>query len=113
VPSIYPGVAGIELLEETGVPAIEEHVSGLTGLLIERLSALGATVVTPADPAARGPLVCVRSTDVGRLCGELAAERIVTSLRDDNLRIALHLYNTEEDVEAVVAALAARSHLLA
>jgi selenocysteine lyase/cysteine desulfurase len=113
VPSLYPGVAGMSLVQEVGVPAIEAHVAGLTALLMGRLQELGATVVTPADPARRGPLVCVRSTDVVRLCGELAGERIVTSYRDDALRVSLHLYNTEDDVERLVAALAARRGLLA
>jgi len=36
----------------------------------------------------------------------------VTSHRDDALRISLHLYNVDEDVDRVVAALAARRHLL-
>jgi selenocysteine lyase/cysteine desulfurase len=113
VPSLYPGVAGMALVGEVGVPAIEAHVTDLAETLIGRLDELGATVVTPSDPARRGPLVCVRSTDVVRLCAELGAERIVTSHRDDVLRIALHLYNTVEDVDRVVAALAARRHLLA
>jgi selenocysteine lyase/cysteine desulfurase len=69
--------------------------------------------VTPSDLAGRGPLVCVRSSDVERLVGELASERIVVSSRDENLRIAAHLYNVEEDVDRVVEALRARRHLLA
>jgi selenocysteine lyase/cysteine desulfurase len=113
VPSLYPGVAGMSLVAEVGVPAVEAHVAGLTALLVGELRGLGATVVTPADPGRRGPLVCVRSTDVVRLCDELAAERLVTSHRDDALRVSLHLYNTTQDVERLVAALAARRHLLA
>ena len=113
VPNIYAGVAGISLIEETGVPAIEEHVTALATQLIDGLLDLGATVATPRDPARRGPLVCVRSTDVEALVGELHDAHIVTSLRDDNLRIALHLYNTAEDVDVVLAALRARRHLLA
>ncbi len=114
VPSLYPGVAGMALVGEVGVPAIEAHVAELGAALIARLEELGATVVTPSDPARRGPLVCVRSTDVTRLCAELERdERVITSHRDDNVRIALHLYNTVEDVDRVVAALAARRHLLA
>ena len=51
VPNIYAGVAGLSLVEETGVPAIEEYVSGLNTHLIEGLAGMGATVVTPvADP---------------------------------------------------------------
>ena len=62
-------------------------------------------------PARRGPLVCVRSTDVDALVGELHEEHIVTSSRDDRLRVALHLYNTAEDVDRVLGALRARRHL--
>jgi selenocysteine lyase/cysteine desulfurase len=113
VPSLYPGVAGAAIVEEVGVPAIEAHVEGLVGRLVDGLGALGAHVVTPSAPSARGPLACVRSTDVVRLQAELAEERIVTSHRDDALRIALHLYNTDEDVDRILAALRTRRHLLA
>ncbi|MDH4176908.1 MAG: aminotransferase class V-fold PLP-dependent enzyme [Thermoleophilia bacterium] len=114
VPSLYPSVAGISIVEEAGVPAIEAYVAELNGAMIDGLAEIGATVVTPRDPARRGPLVCVRSTDVERLCGELREqERIVTSHRDDNVRIATHLYNTDDDVARVVSALASRRQLLA
>ena len=53
-----------------------------------------------------GPLVCIRSTDAPALVATLAADDIVTSERDSNLRVSLHLYNTEDDVDAVLAALA-------
>jgi selenocysteine lyase/cysteine desulfurase len=113
VPNIYGGVAGMSIIEEAGVPAIEAHVSALATRLIRGLDELGATVATPHDPARRGPLVCVRSSDVARLVDELAAEHIVVSMRDDNLRIALHLYNVEDDVDRVLRALAERRRLLA
>ena len=54
-----------------------------------------------------GPLICVVSTDPNALVDALAAERIVTSTRDSNLRISLHLYNVEADVDRILAALAA------
>jgi selenocysteine lyase/cysteine desulfurase len=113
VPNIYGGVAGLSIIEEVGVPAIERHVSALNGRLIDGLEELGASVVTPRDPAARGPLVCVRSTDAHAVVGELAAERIIVSSRDANIRIAAHLYTTDEDIDRIVAALATRRHLLA
>ena len=112
VPNIYAGVAGMSIIEDAGLGAIEEHVRTLATRLIAGLDELGATVVTPRDPGRRGPLVCVRSNDVGRLVAEFAAERIVVSMRDDNLRIALHLYNVEADVDRVLEALSKRRHLL-
>ncbi len=113
VPNIYAGLAGLSIVEEAGLTAIAEHVESLATRLISGLDELGATVVTPRDPAGRGPLVCVRSNDVETLVGALAAERIVCSDRDSNLRIALHLYNVEEDVDRVLDALARHRRLLA
>src|SRR6185295_17941924 len=106
VPSLYAGVAGISLVEEAGVPAIEAHVAGLVDRLLDGLDALGATVVTPRDPRRRGPLVCIRARDVGELVEALVADRIVVSSREDKLRVALHLYNVDEDVDTLLAALA-------
>jgi kynureninase len=113
VPNIYGGLAGMSIVEDVGVAAIEDHVRALNTQLIEGLAELGADVVTPADPAQRGPLVCVRSTDVRALVSELASERIVVSTRDDSLRVAAHLYNTVEDVERILGALRSRRRLLA
>jgi selenocysteine lyase/cysteine desulfurase len=112
VPNIYAGVAGISLIEETGVDAIERHIAGLSEQLVAGLLDLGTQVVTPVDPTRRGPLVCVHSTDVHALVDSLAEERIICSLRDQNLRLALHFYNTSADVDVVLAALARRREYL-
>ena len=113
VPNIYAGVAGLGLIQETGVPAIEAHVAGLNTRLISGLLDLGAKVVTPVDPARRGPMVCARSTDAPALVASLAEEDFVCSLRDENLRIASHYYNTVDDIDALLDALARRRQLLA
>jgi selenocysteine lyase/cysteine desulfurase len=113
VPNIYAGLAGMSIIEEIGVDAIELHVRGLNTQLIDGLQQLGASVVTPSDAAQRGPLVCVRCTDAHALVTELAAERIVVSSRDENLRVAAHVYSTEEDIAQLLRAVEVRRHLLA
>jgi selenocysteine lyase/cysteine desulfurase len=112
VPAIYAGIAGIELMQEIGIEETRLHVLGLHERLFEGVEELGGTIVTPADPEKRGALVCVRSTDVAELVHRLAADRIVTSSRDENLRISPHCYNTVEDVDTVLAALAKNRELL-
>ena len=113
IPNIYAGIAGMSLVDEAGVAAIEVHVRGLVDRLLAGLDELGATVATPRGEGEYGPLVCVASTDPSALVGALQAERIVTSSRDANLRISLHLYNVEEDVDRILEALAANRALLA
>jgi len=113
VPSTYAAIAGIELMREIGIAETEAHVRELNALLRDGLDELGATVVTPREPERSGALLCVRSTKVDALVAALADEGIVTSSRDDNLRISAHCYNTAEDVEAVLEALTTNRPLLA
>jgi selenocysteine lyase/cysteine desulfurase len=112
VPSIYAGIAGIELMQEIGIAETQKHVRRLTELLIDGVDELGGTVVTPRDPNRRGALVCIKSTDAERLVSELDAEGIVTSSRDGNLRVSPHAYNTPEDIKAVLWELGRKRHLL-
>jgi selenocysteine lyase/cysteine desulfurase len=111
VPNIYAGLAGMSLIEEAGTGAIEEHIAALTTRLIDGADELGAQVVTPRG--ARSPLVCIKSTDVNALVAALDREKIVCSERDSNLRVSLHLYNVEEDVDRLLDALRENRSLLA
>jgi selenocysteine lyase/cysteine desulfurase len=113
VPSIYAGIAGIELMQEIGIAETQKHVRRLTELLIEGVDELGGTVATPRDPNRRGALLCIKSTDAERLVSELDAEGIDTSSRDGNLRVSPHAYNTPEDIKAVLWELGRKRHLLA
>jgi len=113
VPNIYAGLAGIALVEEVGVAAIETHVRGLVDRLLAGLDELGATVTTPRGEGEHGPLVCVLSTDAPALVRALQAERVVTSERDSSVRVSLHLYNVAEDVTRILEALARQRALLA
>ena len=113
VPSLYPGVAGMDLIAEVGVPAIATHVRALVDRFLGGLDELGATVATSRREGEYGPLVCVVSTDPNALVDALAGERIVTSTRDSNLRVSLHLYNVEADVDRILASLASHRELLA
>ena len=106
VPAIYAGIAGLELMEEIGVAETRAHVTALNERLIGGVDELGGVVVTPRDPERRGALVCIRSTDAPQLVAALEEAGIVTSERDGNLRVSAHAYNTEEDIDAVLAALA-------
>jgi selenocysteine lyase/cysteine desulfurase len=113
VPSIYAGIAGIELMQEIGIAATQKHVRRLTELLIEGVDELDGSIATPRNPNERGALVCIKSTDVERLVAELGKEGIVTSSRDGNLRISPHAYNTPEDIKTVLWELGRKRALLA
>jgi selenocysteine lyase/cysteine desulfurase len=113
IPAIYAGIAGIELMQAIGTAETREHVQALNARLIDGVDELGARLATPRDPDRRGALICIASTDVDELVRALARDGIVTSSRDGNLRISPHCYNSVQDVDAVLAALARNRRLLA
>ncbi len=113
IPSIYAGVAGMELMQEIGIAETREHVQALNDRLTEGVDGLGGRVVTPREHDRRGALVCIASSDPEALVAALAQDGVVTSSRDGNLRVSAHCYNTAADVDAVLAGLARRRDLLA
>ena len=78
-----------------------------------RAEELGADRRHAARPRPPRPARLRPSTDVGALVDALAEENIVCSERDSNLRVSLHLYNVEEDVDRLLDALRENRSLLA
>lgn len=103
--SAYGANAGMGLLERLDPAAAHAHVASLVDDLSARLVDAGERLWSPADPALRGPIVALVDDDPEALAGWLATRRIVTSPRGRVLRLALHAYNDESDLDTVCAAL--------
>ncbi len=113
VPNLYAGRAGLELVLDIGIDRIAAAIAVLTAHLKREAARAGARIVTPTDPARHGAMIAIRARDDHALVARLAEEGIVTSCRDGNLRISPHFYNTEEDIDRLLAALARHRDLLA
>jgi selenocysteine lyase/cysteine desulfurase len=100
VPNVYAAVPGFELLQKVGLDNVAAHIRGLAQSLVDSASKLGIVVKTPANTV--GPLVVLQSKDSARMVKELATAGIVASNRYDGLRISFHVYNTLDDVAAVL-----------
>ena len=100
------------MIQHMGVEAIEDHVQTLTEALIEGALCAGYNVVTPVQPKQHGALITIKSNDVHQLVDRLGAQGIITSSRDNNLRVSPHFYNNLDDIDAVLAALKKNRDLL-
>jgi selenocysteine lyase/cysteine desulfurase len=100
VPNVYAALPGFQLLQEIGMENVASHVKALTQSLLTRAMDLGLCAKTPTDSA--GPLVVLLAKDSTQLVQKLAEADIGASNRHDGLRISFHVYNTMDDVEAVV-----------
>jgi selenocysteine lyase/cysteine desulfurase len=112
VPNVYAALAALRLIAGVGLDTIEQHVQQLVSRFIAGARRRGLVLLTPEEPADRGPLAMVRSTDAPKLVESLAKDGILCSTRDGALRVSLHYYNTAEDVDAVLAALDRHPELL-
>ena len=113
VPSLYPAVAGLEIINSIGINDIYAYVSGIHDAIREGLGSLGASIVTPRDPSKHGAMLAIASRDQNAHVAALEEYKVITSCRDGNVRISPHFYNDDSDVEAVVSAFAKTRHLLA
>jgi selenocysteine lyase/cysteine desulfurase len=103
VPNVYAALPGFQLLQEIGMENVAAYVKALAQSLLSCARDLGIRAKTPADSA--GPLVVLQSKDSSLLVQKLAESNIVASNRHDGLRISFHVYNTMDDVKAVVEVL--------
>jgi len=100
IPSVYGASEGVRLLQEIGMQTVATQVGNLTKTLLDGARELGIHAKTPPDSA--GPLVVLQSKEADALVQEFAARDVVVSSRHDGLRISFHVYNTLEDVQAVL-----------
>jgi cysteine desulfurase / selenocysteine lyase len=100
LPNVYCVPVALKLLEGAGYAAVAEHIKTLTRVLIDGARTLGIRIKTPLDSV--GPLVVLQMKDAEAMVQKMAASNVVVSNRMDGLRVSFHLYNTLDDVHAVL-----------
>jgi selenocysteine lyase/cysteine desulfurase len=123
--AVFAACAALDLMHEIGVERIRERISALTADLTARALARGWKVRAADDPAQRSAIVSLDlhlseaavKDLVQRLCRECAiiCDARATPVRGGTshrtggvIRLAPHFYNTADEMEAVVEALAER-----
>lgn len=111
--------AAVEYLERTGMDSIRQHEKEITAYAFERLEEVGATVYGPRDVEERGGVVSFTLEDVhphdmativdqegvciraGHHCAQPLMRRLGVPA---TARASFYLYNTPDDVDALVTA---------
>jgi selenocysteine lyase/cysteine desulfurase len=89
---------------------VVEHNRGLIELMYERLPKDRCVPASPLDAAKRGPYGCFAARTpekTAALYQKLRAENVIVSLREGNIRVSPHLYNTERDIDRLIAVVTA------
>lgn len=86
------------------------HNHKLIDLLYERLPKDRCVPASPLDSSQRGPYGCfaARSAEkTAALYENLRKENVVVSLREGNIRVSPHVYNTERDIDRLIEVITA------
>jgi cysteine desulfurase/selenocysteine lyase len=100
--------ASLSLLAETGIERIAAHLYGLTDYLCERLQSRDYKIISSRRAGEKSQIVCIEHRGEWKplaLYSHLKKQGIITAPRGTRLRIAPHLYNTVEDIDALLGAL--------
>jgi selenocysteine lyase/cysteine desulfurase len=99
--------ASIERFLEIGMAPVEQKILRLSELLEEGLRERGYRITSPRGKGERSGILCFchPRKETEQLYRKLSAAHVVASLREGAIRLAPHFYNTEEEVERVLALL--------
>lgn len=105
---LYGLKASLELLTALGVTQTARYLEELTDDLCDRLQRGTYQIVSSRLAGEKSQIVCIRPArgmSAMALYIHLKKQNIITAPRGDRLRIAPHVYNTPEEIHALVEAL--------
>jgi cysteine desulfurase/selenocysteine lyase len=99
----------VDFVLRMGPERVAAHNRKLIELMFERLPKDRFVVASPLDAARRGPYGCFTARSPEKTVEHyehLRKENIIVSLRQGNIRVSPHLYNTERDIDRLISVVA-------
>lgn len=116
VPGLMSVLSSLVLLEEVGRPAIDSYTTTLAAQFMTQLTELGYLVITPNAPALHSSIVTFQLDSSSAfndavlkylMQNQVVITKHLDAVGNPFLRISLHGYNTEDDLERFFAVLSA------
>ncbi len=103
--ALYALNAALRYLDQSGVEAIAAHANPLVARVHAGLQELGITPLCPAQPEGTSGIVSFRHERSAAINEALLAQNIHVMHHAGRIRVAVHGYNTSEDIEKLLATL--------
>jgi cysteine desulfurase/selenocysteine lyase len=101
--------ASLHFLHDVGVETVAAHNQKLIAHLYESLPQNQFVRTSPLGAGRRGPYACfaAHTLDLTQdIYARLKKEKVIASLREGNIRVSTHLYNTVQDIDKLVRVIA-------
>ena len=107
IPAYYAAIPGLEIIAKVGVEAIREKSRRMTARLLELVDARGWRTPTSRDPRRVAGTVAIDVPDALPASRALKARDVIVDYRPRvGIRVSPHFYNTFEELDRLVEALA-------
>jgi cysteine desulfurase/selenocysteine lyase len=96
----------VDFVVRMGPELVQAHNRKLIDLMFERLPKDRFVIASPLDAARRGSYGCFAARSPEKTAEHyqrLRKENVVVSLREGNIRVSPHLYNTERDIDRLIS----------
>lgn len=107
LPTVHAALGGQSIIEELGIEAIRARDQALSERLIRAAADAGLTTRVAPVPEERSAIVMVGARDPATTVAYLAERNIIVDWRPGWVRVSPHFYNTEAEVDRVVAEMVA------
>ncbi|WP_240638384.1 aminotransferase class V-fold PLP-dependent enzyme [Micromonospora aurantiaca] len=104
--AVYAAVAGLRLVNDLDLHQVRRHTQRLITEAARRLTALGEVVRIAAAPDVQGAHLALVDPQAETLAAWLGERGVITAPRAGVLRLAVHAYSTDEDIDVVCDAVA-------
>lgn len=111
-PAIYAIRAALSHLKAVGVPTIDQAARPLVHECLSEVAKLPVELLTPRDESAVAGILAFRHPSAEAIAQRLRAQRIHIMSHAGRLRVAIHGYNTREDITTFLRELTAALKLL-
>ncbi|HEV8692764.1 MAG TPA: hypothetical protein VGQ93_01045, partial [Lysobacter sp.] len=98
--------AALKLLNSLDMAQVETYLRHLSEVALTEARRLALRIASPTDLSRKASTTAVRVGDAASVERAMATLGYVVSARNDVIRIAPHVYNTEADVVGALRALA-------
>ena len=108
IPAYYAALAGLDIIQEVGVDRIREQSRHMTGRLLALVDRYGFTSAALRDPNRLAGTVAVGVPEAHLVSRTLKSREFIVDYRPPvGVRISPHFYNTIDEIERIMAEIAA------
>ena len=92
----------VDFLSRIGKKDIEKKIYELDDYLVKRLTELNLEIITPLDRKHRSGITVIKVKNPKAVAKKLLKKKVIVSARKDGLRISVHIYNNEKDINRFI-----------